>query len=89
MWHHIVVVLADVLEERIASIFRVEGKIRKSTGDDTVRTIARRLMLENKLSYLRAGKGGGGTRLHGKPVEMDRCKVSAGIECCVGGGRQG
>jgi hypothetical protein len=85
MLHRVDVVLTDVLEERIASIFRVEGKIRKSAGEDTVRTVASRLMLENKLSYMRAGKDGGGTRLHGKPVERDRSKVSAGIECCVGG----
>jgi hypothetical protein len=27
MWHRVEVVLTDVSEERIASIFRVEGKI--------------------------------------------------------------
>jgi hypothetical protein len=31
------VVLTDVSEERIASIFRVEGRIRKSTSEETVR----------------------------------------------------
>jgi hypothetical protein len=48
-------------------------------------------MLENKLSYMRAGKEKEGveTRLHGKPVERVRSEVSAGIECCVGGERQG
>jgi hypothetical protein len=38
------VVLTDVLEERIASIFRVEGKIRKSAGEETKRTVASRLL---------------------------------------------
>jgi hypothetical protein len=32
------VVLTAVSEERIASIFRVEGKIRKSASEETVRT---------------------------------------------------
>jgi predicted transcriptional regulator len=32
------VVLTDVSEERIASIFRVEGNIRKSASEETVRT---------------------------------------------------
>jgi hypothetical protein len=32
MWHRADVVLTDVLEERVASIFRVEGKIRKSAS---------------------------------------------------------
>jgi hypothetical protein len=39
MWHHVDVVLTDVSEERIASIFRVEGKI-KSASEETVRTVA-------------------------------------------------
>jgi hypothetical protein len=30
MWHRVEVVLTDVLEERIASIFRVEGKIKSA-----------------------------------------------------------
>jgi hypothetical protein len=30
MWHRVEVVLTDVSEERIASIFRVEGKIKES-----------------------------------------------------------
>jgi hypothetical protein len=30
MWYRVEVVLTDVSEERIASIFRVEGKIRKA-----------------------------------------------------------
>jgi predicted transcriptional regulator len=46
MWHRVDVVLTDVSEERIASIFRVEGKIRKSASEETVRTGASRLMLE-------------------------------------------
>jgi hypothetical protein len=29
MWHRVEVVLTDVSEERIASIFRVEGKNKK------------------------------------------------------------
>jgi hypothetical protein len=36
MWHRVDVVLADVTDERIASIFRVEGKKRKSASDETV-----------------------------------------------------
>jgi hypothetical protein len=34
MWHRVEVVLTDVSEERIPSIFRVEGKIRKSASDE-------------------------------------------------------
>jgi hypothetical protein len=34
MWYRVDVVLADVSEERIASIFRVEGKIRKSANEE-------------------------------------------------------
>jgi hypothetical protein len=41
MWHR-VDVLTDVSEERIASIFRVEGKIRKFADEDTVRTVTSR-----------------------------------------------
>jgi hypothetical protein len=39
MWHHVEVVLTDVLEERIASIFRVEEKIRKSAREASVRDV--------------------------------------------------
>jgi predicted transcriptional regulator len=46
MWHRVDVVLTDVSEERIASIFRVEGRIRKSAIEETVRTGESRLMLE-------------------------------------------
>jgi hypothetical protein len=38
MWHCVDVVLTDVSEECIASIFRVEGKIRKSESEETART---------------------------------------------------
>jgi hypothetical protein len=34
MWHRVDVVLTDVSEEGIASIFRVEGKIRKSASEE-------------------------------------------------------
>jgi hypothetical protein len=54
MWHRVDVVLADVSEERIASIFRVEGKIRKSASEETVRTGASLLhshRRENLKSY--------------------------------------
>jgi hypothetical protein len=34
MWHRVDVVLTDVSEERIASIFRVEEKRRKSTSEE-------------------------------------------------------
>jgi predicted transcriptional regulator len=46
MWHRVDVVLTDISEERITSIFRVEGKIRKSASEETVRAGASRLMLE-------------------------------------------
>jgi hypothetical protein len=36
MWHRVNLVLTDVSEEHIASIFRVEGKIRKSASEETV-----------------------------------------------------
>jgi hypothetical protein len=49
MWHRVDVVLTDVSEERIASIFRVERKIRKSASEETVRTGASRLMLKKTL----------------------------------------
>jgi predicted transcriptional regulator len=44
MWHRVYVVLTDVSEERIASIFRVEGKVRKFASEETVRTGASRLV---------------------------------------------
>jgi hypothetical protein len=43
MWHHVEVVLTDVSEERIASIFRVEGKIKKSALEASVRDVKSRL----------------------------------------------
>jgi hypothetical protein len=43
MWHRVDVVLTDVPEERIASIFRVEGKIRKPASEETARTVTSRL----------------------------------------------
>jgi hypothetical protein len=44
MWHRVDMVLTDVSEERIASIFRVEGKIiRKSARDASVRDVKGRL----------------------------------------------
>jgi predicted transcriptional regulator len=46
MWRRVDVVLTDVSEERISSIFRVEGKIRKSASEKTVRAGASRLMSE-------------------------------------------
>jgi hypothetical protein len=46
MWHRVDVVLNDVSEERIASIFRVEGKIRKSASEQTVRTGASSLLYD-------------------------------------------
>jgi predicted transcriptional regulator len=36
MWHRVDVVLTDISEERITSNFRVEGKIRKFTSEETV-----------------------------------------------------
>jgi hypothetical protein len=40
MWHRVEVVLTDVSEERIASIFRVKGKIRKSAREASVRDVS-------------------------------------------------
>jgi hypothetical protein len=42
MWHRVEVVLTDVSEERIASIFRVE--IRKSAREASVRDFKSRLL---------------------------------------------
>jgi hypothetical protein len=39
MWHNVEVVLTDVSEERITSIFRVEGKIWKSAREASVRDV--------------------------------------------------
>jgi hypothetical protein len=55
MWHRVDVVLTDASEERIASIFRVEGNIIKSASEETVRTDGSRLNVGNKLSYMRTG----------------------------------
>jgi hypothetical protein len=66
MWHRVEVVLTDVSEERVASIFRVEGKIRKSARKASVRDVKSRLVLEiNTASASR----GWGANLHGKSVE--------------------
>jgi hypothetical protein len=35
MWHRVDIVLTDVSEERIASIFKVEEKIRKSANEES------------------------------------------------------
>jgi hypothetical protein len=45
MWHRVAVVLTDVSEERIASILRVEGKIRKSVRKASVRDVKSCLLL--------------------------------------------
>jgi hypothetical protein len=42
MWHRVEVVLTDVSEERIASIFRIERKIRKSAREASVRDVKSR-----------------------------------------------
>jgi hypothetical protein len=44
VWLHVEVVFTDVSEERIASIFRVEGKIRKSARKASVRDVKSRLL---------------------------------------------
>jgi hypothetical protein len=60
MWDCVEVVLIDVSEERIASIFRVEGKIRKSACKASVRDIKSRLVLEiNTATVSCEGRGGG------------------------------
>jgi hypothetical protein len=46
MWHRVDVVLTNVSEERIASIFWLEGKIRKCASEETMRTGTSRLVLE-------------------------------------------
>jgi hypothetical protein len=53
MWHRVEVVLTDVSEERIASIFRVEGKIRKSAREASVRdvNIYSRIIIQCKFIY--------------------------------------
>jgi hypothetical protein len=52
MWRRVDVVLTDVSEERIASNFRVEGKIINSTSEETVGAGASRLMSEiNSASF--------------------------------------
>jgi hypothetical protein len=45
MWHRVEVVLTEVSEDRIASIFRVEGKIRKSASEASVRDVKSRRRL--------------------------------------------
>jgi hypothetical protein len=45
MWHRVEVVLTEVSEERIASIFMVEGKIRKSAREASVRDVKSRRRL--------------------------------------------
>jgi hypothetical protein len=60
MWHHVQVVLTDVSEERITSVFRVEGKIRKSAREASVRDVKSRLVLEiNTASASREAMVGG------------------------------
>jgi hypothetical protein len=44
MWHRVEVVLTDVSEERISSIFMVEGKIRKSAHEASVRDVKSSLL---------------------------------------------
>jgi hypothetical protein len=43
MWRRVGIVITDVSEKRIASIFRVEEKRRKSTSEEPVRVGANRL----------------------------------------------
>jgi hypothetical protein len=49
MWHHVEVVFTDVSEERIASIFRVEGKNKKIR----TRIIRQRLQKQSSQKCLR------------------------------------
>jgi hypothetical protein len=44
MWRRVGIGLTDVSEERIASIFKVEEKIRKSASEEPVRAGANRLI---------------------------------------------
>jgi hypothetical protein len=55
MWHRVKVVLTDVSEERIASIFRVKGKIRKSAREASVRDVKSR-NLRSYISYFSSEK---------------------------------
>jgi hypothetical protein len=50
MWRRVDAVLTDVSEERIASIFRVEGKIRKSAREASVRDVKKQTGVGNKHS---------------------------------------
>jgi hypothetical protein len=52
MWHLVEVVLTDVSEERIASIFRVEGKIRKSAREASVRDVKSSLLVPHRVLNL-------------------------------------
>jgi hypothetical protein len=53
MWHRVQVVLTDVSEERIASIFRVEGKIRKSVREASVRDVKSSLLKSYMKTHVR------------------------------------
>jgi hypothetical protein len=55
MWHHVEMVLTDVSEERIASIFRVEGKIRKSAREASIRDIKSSLPTTYKHATIEQG----------------------------------
>jgi hypothetical protein len=45
MWRHVDIVLTDVSEQHIASIFRVKEKRRESVSEEPARAGANRLML--------------------------------------------
>jgi hypothetical protein len=53
MWHRVEVVLTDVSEERITSIFRVEGKIWKSACEASIRDVKRRYKVKLSLHLIK------------------------------------
>jgi hypothetical protein len=61
------VVLTDVSEERIASIFRVEGKMRKSAHEASVRDVKADSLLSRK-TEVNGGVHGGRPRPTGTVV---------------------
>jgi hypothetical protein len=68
MWHRVEVVLTDVSEERIASIFRVEGKkIRKSAREASVRDVKSRIHQANPMRF----HGCSGKQLHSRVCSTD------------------
>jgi hypothetical protein len=62
MWHRVEVVLTDVSEERITSIFSVEGKIRKSARESSVRDVKSTVLPLGKAAPVPTGHVAGYTK---------------------------